>query len=78
MGRAIRQLVLDPLLPESIAPAAPRRALLEALRRYDRLGRACWAGRLGSSAKTPRSTPANLGGLDATEHLIVPMTGDAR
>ncbi len=77
-GRAIRQLVLDPLLPESIAPVAPRRALLEALRRYDRLGRACWAGRLGGSAKTPRSTPANLGGLDATEHLIVPMTGDAR
>ncbi len=77
-GRAIRQLVLDPLLPESIAPAAPRRALLEALRRYDRLGRACWAGRLGRSAETPRSTPANLGGLDATEHLVVPMTGDAR
>ena len=41
-GRAIRTLVLDPLLPEEIAPGGARRALVETLRRYDRAGRAAW------------------------------------
>ena len=43
-GRVIRQLVLDPLLPEPILPVGERDALAGAMRRYDRLGRACWAG----------------------------------
>ena len=43
-GRVIRTLVLDPLLPDAIAPAAARQELSEAMRRYDRLGRACWSG----------------------------------
>ena len=42
-GQAIRQIVLDPLLPEPIVPAAERAALVAALRRYDRMGRSCWA-----------------------------------
>lgn len=42
-GRVIRQLVLDPLLPEAIMPGRERERLLAAMRRYDRLGRACWA-----------------------------------
>src|SRR5207244_272728 len=42
-GRVIRQLVLDPLLPEPLLPAAERAALLAAMRAYDRVGRACWA-----------------------------------
>lgn len=42
-GRAIRELVLDPLLPEEICPTGERQALVDALRRYDRLGRAAWA-----------------------------------
>ena len=33
---AIRQLALDPLLPEPIVPAAEREALVAAMRRYDR------------------------------------------
>jgi phenylacetic acid degradation operon negative regulatory protein len=41
-GRALRQLAFDPLLPEPIVPAAPRQALLDELRRYDRSGRAYW------------------------------------
>jgi phenylacetic acid degradation operon negative regulatory protein len=41
-GRALRQLAFDPLLPEPIVPAAPRRALVDELRRYDRSGRAYW------------------------------------
>jgi phenylacetic acid degradation operon negative regulatory protein len=45
LGReVIRDLVLDPLLPDAICPAAERQALVAALRRYDRLGRAAWAG----------------------------------
>jgi phenylacetic acid degradation operon negative regulatory protein len=43
-GRGIRQLVLDPLLPEPLIPGVERAALVEAMRRYDRVGRACWAG----------------------------------
>jgi phenylacetic acid degradation operon negative regulatory protein len=42
-GRAIRQLVHDPLLPEEICPAGDRQALSQALRQYDRLGRSAWA-----------------------------------
>jgi len=42
-GWVIRQLALDPLLPEEICPSAGRSALLGAMRRYDRIGRAAWA-----------------------------------
>ena len=45
-GQAIRQLVLDPLLPDDIAPGDERRELLETMVRYDRLGRTAWAGLL--------------------------------
>ncbi|HTO53376.1 MAG TPA: PaaX family transcriptional regulator [Myxococcota bacterium] len=41
-GRAIRQIALDPLLPEEIAPERERRALVAAMREYDKVGRACW------------------------------------
>jgi phenylacetic acid degradation operon negative regulatory protein len=42
-GRVIRQIVLDPLLPEAMVPAAERAALVAAMRSYDRAGRARWA-----------------------------------
>jgi len=42
-GRVIRQLVHDPLLPEPLVPAEERRAVVAALRRYDRAGRRAWA-----------------------------------
>jgi phenylacetic acid degradation operon negative regulatory protein len=42
-GRVIRQLVLDPRLPEAICPGAEREALRAALQQYDRLGRVAWA-----------------------------------
>jgi phenylacetic acid degradation operon negative regulatory protein len=45
-GRVLRQLVLDPLLPEEICPAAERDALLAAMRDYDRQGRLAWANLL--------------------------------
>lgn len=41
-GEAIRRMVFDPLLPEPLVPVAERRAMLEELKRYDKLGRQCW------------------------------------
>lgn len=41
-GEGIRRIVFDPLLPEPIVPARERGVLVETMRRYDRLGRACW------------------------------------
>ena len=46
-GNAIRQLALDPLLPSALLPGRERELLLEAMLRYDRAGRACWARFLG-------------------------------
>ena len=43
-GRVIRQIVLDPLLPEPIEPAEERRELVVAMPHYDKLGHACWRG----------------------------------
>ena len=57
---ALRQLVLDPLLPEPIVPAAERRALIEAMQRYDRLGRTAWAGWLGEREPTGTSVPVGM------------------
>jgi phenylacetic acid degradation operon negative regulatory protein len=43
VGRAvIRSIVRDPLLPEAIQPTAPRRALIEATRAYQKRARAIW------------------------------------
>jgi phenylacetic acid degradation operon negative regulatory protein len=41
-GAAIRSLARDPLLPDEIAPGDHRRALTDAMRDYDRRGRALW------------------------------------
>ena len=49
-GAAIRSLARDPLLPDEIAPGAERRALTEAMRDYDRRGRAIWSRVLDSAA----------------------------
>ncbi len=58
-GRVIRQLVLDPLLPDAIVPGADRRALVEALRRYDQLGRQCWAAFLDRHGARGARTPVD-------------------
>jgi len=59
-GRAIRQIVLDPRLPEPLVPAAERRALIDALLRYDRAGRGYWASFLREMGATPGTTPAHV------------------
>jgi len=56
-GQAIRQLALDPLLPEPIVPAAARAALVDAMREYDRLGRACWRTFMKSHGAPHLQTP---------------------
>jgi len=42
-GRVLRALNVDPLLPEPIVDVAARRSLVEAMLRYDRIGRAKWS-----------------------------------
>ncbi len=72
-GAAIRQLALDPLLPEALAPAAPRRALVARMRSYDRLGRALWRGWLGESGSAPLALPvhgaADLGARESIRRI---------
>jgi phenylacetic acid degradation operon negative regulatory protein len=46
-GRALRHLIIDPLLPEEIHPTAEREALFAAMTEYDRRGRLAWAELLG-------------------------------
>ena len=58
-GRAIRQLVLDPLLPDAIAPGDERRALLERMRAYDRQGRTAWSAFLARYDVPHRRAPAD-------------------
>jgi phenylacetic acid degradation operon negative regulatory protein len=69
-GRAIRQLVLDPLLPERIVPTHERDLLVATLRRYDRLGRSVWATFLRGFGVPHLHAPADVridapGGLAA-------------
>lgn len=62
-GRVIRQIVLDPLLPEPLVSTRERTALVEAMCRYDRAGRACWSAFLsqmveGTLARTRQGEAA--------------------
>jgi hypothetical protein len=60
-GGVIREIVLDPLLPEPLVPAAERAAVIAAMREYDRLGRACWAPFMrGFDVLPERRAPAHL------------------
>jgi len=62
-GRAIREIALDPCLPDAIAPEAERRRLVAAMREYDRAGRAFWSEFMRAHDAPHRATPANLAGL---------------
>ncbi len=61
-GEAIRQIVLDPLLPEALGDPEPLRALVRAMDDYDRLGRGLWEAFFGDPAVR---APARDGGLEA-------------
>lgn len=62
-GAMLRRLALDPLLPEPIVPARERAALVEAMRRYDEAGRACWAPFLARHGVRHRRAPADTRAL---------------
>ncbi len=46
-GQVLRLLAYDPLLPQTIHDPAERSALVDEMRRYDRIGRTCWRRRFG-------------------------------
>ena len=49
-GAAIRSLVADPLLPDEVASGDARRALTDAMLKYDRIGRSIWMSFLETPA----------------------------
>jgi phenylacetic acid degradation operon negative regulatory protein len=59
-GAAIRQLALDPLLPEPIVPAGERAALVDVMRDYDRQGRAYWRGLMQAHGAPHLDQPRSL------------------
>jgi len=68
-GEAVRRIVLDPLLPDPIVDTSKRRALVAAMRRYDRLGRRCWKGWSGSLVALERSPGDASASARASEPL---------
>jgi len=62
-GAMLRQLALDPLLPEPIVPAGERAAFADAMRRYDEAGRACWFAFLARHGVRHRRAPADTSAL---------------
>lgn len=69
-GRAIRQIALDPCLPEAIAPESEYHALVETMRAYDRTGRAHWREFMRAHGAPHRSSPANLAGLSGEARAV--------
>jgi phenylacetic acid degradation operon negative regulatory protein len=74
-GEAIRRLARDPLLPAPIVPAREREALVATMRRYDALGRACWAPFLAEHGVPHRHAPVDLRAFDAPTGLAPAATG---
>lgn len=74
-GDVLRQIVLDPLLPDAIVPGAERRALVAAMRDYDKLGRACWAPFMRRHGAEASSAPLDVRTLDTAERIPVQAAG---
>lgn len=70
-GRVIRQLVLDPLLPDEVVPGEERRTLVETMRRYDRVGRSAWAGFLERFDVPHLGTPADTRMVEGAGRLAL-------
>jgi len=68
-GHALRLLALDPLLPPEIQPGDERDALAAEMSRYDRLGRATWAGFLESFGVLPARSAHDVRMIDAATTL---------
>lgn len=77
-GRVLRQLVLDPLLPEPMVPSATRQALFDDMRAYDLLGRRCWTEFLARFDVPHLRSPTDVrvgeaAGLDLSLPPLVPV-----
>jgi len=62
-GAAIRQILLDPLLPAPIGDPEGLLELVREMRSFDKLGRNLWSGWMGEAAAQPVSGPADVRGL---------------
>ncbi len=63
-GEAIRQIVFDPLLPEPLVPVSERRAMVEEMKRYDKLGRQCWREFMKAHGAPHIEAPMDFGFLE--------------
>ncbi len=63
-GECLRQIALDPLLPEPILPGDERRRFIKEIRRYDRLGREYWWQFVREHAEEIFSPPIQYHALD--------------
>lgn len=63
-GDAVRRIALDPLLPEEIVDAKARHEMIEAMRRYDAIGKRAWRQWAGESVEL-LSGPVAGSGLEA-------------
>jgi phenylacetic acid degradation operon negative regulatory protein len=52
-GAAIRQIVFDPLLPSPFVDTAARRAFVDTMRSFDRVGRSIWQRTFGLKVGAP-------------------------
>ena len=68
-GRVIRQLVLDPLLPDEIVSSTLRDALVAQMLDYDAFGRDHWSDFLRKHGVLHRGTPADLRVAEGAERL---------
>ncbi len=69
-GEAVRQIVLDPLLPDAIVDVEARRALVAEMRRYDRIGRGFWKQWAGASVELERS-PVGIGEFETGRATVL-------
>ncbi|MEE2663460.1 MAG: PaaX family transcriptional regulator [Myxococcota bacterium] len=68
-GRAIRSIALDPLLPHPIVERGALAALVDATRRYELAGRACWADFLAEYGVVHQRAPVDARVGDAARAL---------
>jgi len=74
-GAALRTIIRDPLLPDALVPGDERRALVEAMKRYDRLGRAAWRGFLAAHGVVQRRAALDT---QQTDRALAAVRGEAR
>lgn len=59
--RVTRDILLDPLLPDELVDGAARRSMIDAMRDYDRLGKARWKAFFALNEGGPGAAPSKPG-----------------